>query len=211
MELWKNMGWEWRFTWCGVGSRDVEPDLIPVLEWVGHCLALLGGVLCTGDAEGSDLFFYTGYTRGRGPNMPPAQVYYTRLKNQRKLSHEPFQGCHEAECYDTYEEAKALAFRARGSFEGLFPSGIGLHTRNAFQVLSETLDNPRWVTVFYAKPVGKKGNVSGGTNTAVQISIMHGVKKVNLYVPEERERFIAWITEQLTKQNIDIPPVGVGQ
>jgi hypothetical protein len=206
MELWKNMGWEWSFVWCGVGTRDVPAEHVPLLVWIGHCMALLGGVLSTGDAPGSDTYFYLGYNQGKKENMPPAQIYYTRLKKQRAgLSHDPLRGEHEAERYETYEAAKAIAFKARGSFEGLFPSGVGLHTRNAFQVLSETLEDPRWITLFYATPVGKKGKVSGGTNTAVQISIMHGIKKVNLYVEEERTKFVEWLKGQLTKRGISIP------
>lgn len=207
MELWKNMGWKWHFTWCGVGTRDVPEEHVPLLIWVGHCMALLGGVLCSGDAPGSDTYFYIGYNQGKTEDMPPAQVYYTKLKKQRAgLSHAPIRGEHEAERYDTYEAAKALAFKARGSFEGLFPSGIGLHTRNAFQVLSETLEDPRWITLFYAEPANKKGTRwKGGTNTAAQISIMRGVKKVNLYVEEERTKFVEWLKGQLTKRGISIP------
>jgi len=206
MEIWKEKQWSWHFTWCGVGTRDVPNEHVPILVWIGHCMALLGGVLATGDAVGSDLHFYTGYQLGKAENMPPAQIYFTSLKNQRNLAHDPIQGCHEAERYETYDAAKAMAFKARGSFEGLFPSGIGLHTRNAFQVLSETLEDPRWITLFYAEPANKKGTRwHGGTNTAVQISIMHGIKKVNLYVEEERNRFIDWLKGQLTKRGIAIP------
>jgi hypothetical protein len=170
-------------------------------------MALLGGVLCTGDAPGSDTYFYLGYNQGKRDNMPPAQVYYTRLKKQRAgLFHDPLNGMHEAERYETYEAAKALAFKARGSFEGLFPSGIALHTRNAFQVLSEELCFPRWVTVFWAEPANKKQTRwKGGTNTSIQISIMHGVPRVNLYVKEEREKFIDWVKKQLIKKGITIP------
>lgn len=205
-DLWKSMGFKWHFRWCGVGSRDVPEAIAPFLIWAGHCMALLGGVLSTGDADGSDSLFLLGYLNGKTEEMPPAQIYFTKLKNQRGLPHDPIKGYHEAECYETYEAAKTLAFRARGSFEGLFPSGIGLHTRNSMQVLSETLEDPVWVTLFYARPVGKQDKVDGGTNTAVQISVMSNVKKVNFYVAEERQKFTKWIIEQLTKRGIAVPP-----
>lgn len=204
-DLWKSMGFKWHFRWCGVGSREVPVEHVPFLIWAGRCMALLGGVLSTGDAEGADFFFLSGYLTGKAVDMPPAQIYYTGLKNQRGLPHDPVIGCHEAERYETHEESKAMAFRARGSFEGLFASGIGLHSRNPMQVLSETLINPVWVVLFYAKPVGNKGLVKGGTNTAVQIAIMNNVKRVNLYLEEERDKFKSWIEVQLTKRNIPIP------
>jgi len=210
MDLWKSLGHEWTFTWCGVGSREVPEDVAPILVWIGESMALLGGVLCTGDAAGSDELFYRGYLKGleKKPSLPPAQIYFTKLKNQRGLQHDPVKGYHEAERYDTIDEARAIAFKARGSFEGLFPSGIGLHTRNAFQVLSETLQDPRWITVFYAEPANKKNTRwKGGTNTAVQISIGHLIKKVNLYIEDERNKFVDWIKQQLIKRGIEIPPM----
>ena len=139
--------------------------------------------------------------------MPPAQIYYTRLKNQKGLSHDPVKGHHEAEQHPTHEHSKAIAFKARGSFEGLFAFGIGLHSRNPMQVLSHTLEHPVWLIVFYARPVGKKGRVSGGTNTAVQVAVMHDVKKVNLYVEEQREKFVTWLKDQLNKKGIPVPPM----
>lgn len=206
-DLWTSMGLKWHFRWCGVGSRDVPDDMVPLLIWAGHCMALLGGVLCTGDAPGSDEYFLTGYESGKASDMPPAQVYYTALKNQRNLTHDVVKGHHEAERYPTHDAAKAMAFKARGSFEGLYPSGIGLHSRNPMQVLSETLEHPVWVVLFYAEPVGRQGKVKGGTNTAVQVAIMHDIKRVNLYVGEERDKFINWMKAQLTKREIPIPPL----
>lgn len=211
MQLWETSGWEWKFTWTGVGSRDVPDDVSPVLIWVGKCMALLGGVLCTGDAIGSDYLFKVGYDECRGANMPPAQVYYTKKKNQRDLQHDPVKGQHEAERYPTWEQSSAIAFRARGSFEGLFPSGIGLHSRNPMQVLSETLEDPRKIIVFYARPVGKKGKVDGGTNTAVQVAIQYDIKRVNLYVEETRNEFIQYLKERLSKRGIPIPVLELKQ
>lgn len=205
MELWQSMGLRWKFIWCGVGSREVPDEIVKLQIWVGHCMALLGGVLSTGDAPGSDSNFTIGYERGKSEDMPPAQIYYTCLKNQKGLSHDPVKGYHEAEQYPTHEHSKAIAFKARGSFEGLFASGIGLHSRNPMQVLSHTLEHPVWMIVFYARPVGKKGRVDGGTNTAVQVAVMYDVKKVNLYVEEQRDKFIAWLTDQLNKKGIPVP------
>jgi hypothetical protein len=214
MELWTDYGYTWSFTWCGVGSRDFAPET-PNIEntviWIGHCLALIGGVLCTGDAIGSDAAFKVGYDIGRKEspyNLPPAQVYYTRLKNQRGLTQNAREGQHELESYpDSKLIAQEIAYEARGSFEGLFPSGIALHTRNAFQVLSETLQNPRKFTVLYAKPVGKKLNVKGGTNTANKISLKNKIPVVNLWVDVERDNFIDWLTRQLVNRNIPVPPL----
>lgn len=208
-ELWKDWGFEWSFTWCGVGSREVAPEIVPLMEWIGHCMALLEGVLCTGDALGADTHFFVGYNRGRKAKMPPAQIYYTRKKNQRGLEHDPVLGQHEFERYpDTVHLAQDAAYEARGSFEGLFPSGVALHSRNAFQVLSETMDMPRRMTIYYAKPVGKKGNVKGGTNTAVQISRKNKIPTINLWVEKQREDIISWITRQLNERNIPIPDLG---
>jgi hypothetical protein len=210
MELWEIWGYEWSFTWCGVGTRpaDLTEEITKVQIWTGHCMALLGGVLCTGDAEGSDYNFFVGYNRGRKPKMPPAQIYFTRKKNQRNLPHDAQLGQHEFEMYpEVGHMAQDMAFEARGSFEGLFPSGIALHSRNALQVLSETLDKPRKYTIFAAKPVGKKGLVKGGTNTAVQISRKNKIPVVNLYVEEERTKFIEWLTRQLTTRNIAVPAI----
>lgn len=205
MELWQSMGLRWKFIWCGVGSRDVPDEIVKLQIWVGHCMALLGGVLSTGDAPGSDSNFTTGYERGKSEDMPPAQIYYTCLKNQKGLNHDPVKGYHEAEQYPTHEHSKAIAFKARGSFEGLFASGIGLHSRNPMQVLSHTLEHPVWMIIFYARPVGKKGRVVGGTNTATQVAIMYNVPRINLYNEEERTRFISWLKRQLTNRGINIP------
>ena len=207
MELWKDWGYQWDFTWCGVGSRDnITPEIRSHMVWIGESLALMGGVLCTGDAPGSDTHFWEGYNFGRQPGMPPAQVYYTQKKNQRGSVHNAREGLHELERYpETQHIAQDIAFDARGSFEGLFPSGIALHTRNAFQVLGEDLKSPRRFTVFFAKPVGKQGLVAGGTNTSVQISRRYKIPTINLWLEDQRDGFAKWITDQLTQKGIPIP------
>jgi hypothetical protein len=215
MELWTDLGFEWKFTWCGVGSHQGVPDDIQELQvWIGHCLALIGGVCCTGDAPQSDTNFYDGYMEGRkrsGYNLPPGQVYYTRLKNQKNSHHSPRNGFHELECYpESQVIAQDLAYEARGSFQGLFPSGIALQTRNVFQVLSEDLQHPRKFTVLWAPYKTKNGSqLQGGTNTAYQLSRKNKIPVVNLWVQTERHKFIDWLVKQLNDRKIPLPDLGV--
>lgn len=62
-----------------------------------------------------------------------------------------------------------------------------LHKRNIHQILGINLDTPSLFVIFWAKP--KTGTqVSGGTNTGVQLGIKHNVEVFNLYFPEVRER-----------------------
>lgn len=214
MQQWKEWGYEWKFVWCGVGSHTKVPDDIQNLQaWIGYCLALIGGVCSTGDAPQSDTNFFLGYEYARKKTestLPPAQVYYTRKKNQRGSSHDPKAGFHEFESLPDHVRAAAesMAYNARGSFEGLFPSGIALHSRNACQVLSEDLAQPRKFTVLYAPLSNKAATaVKGGTNTAYQISRVFQVPTINLFVEEERTKFVEWINRQLDKHNITPPPL----
>lgn len=39
---------------------------------------------------------------------------------------------------------------------------------------------------------------------------MHGIKRVNLYVEEERVKFVEWLKGQLTKRGIPIPDLPQG-
>lgn len=213
MDLWTDLGYSWSLTWCGVGSREVPDDIRDVQVWVGYCLGLIGAVLSTGDAIGSDYNFMLGYEAARPKcstyKLPPTQVYYTGLKNQRKLTHCPSKGHHQLEMYpDTMVIAQDMAYEARGSFEGLFSSGIALHTRNALQVLSETLAHPRKFTVIYAKPVGKRLNVKGGTNTTNKIARKNKIPVINLWVEVERTNFIDWLSRQLINRNLEVPTIG---
>lgn len=201
MKRYLELGYTFKFVWTGVGSREVPEEKKVLQEWVGEQLGLLGGVLSTGDAPGSDENFYIGYQRAVANKsrfyLPPAQIYYTSLKNQRNSTHNPIEGYHCLENYpETIGQAEAAAFRARGSFNGLFKSGIALHSRNAFQVLGEDMNQPRKFVIFYAEPKGKRGLVNGGTNTTVQIAKYENVKSINLFLEEDEARLREWIAKQ---------------
>lgn len=53
--------------------------------------------------------------------------------------------------------------------------------RNIFQVLGKDLDTPSDFVVFWAKPIGNSGKVSGGTNTAVALALQESIPVFNMY------------------------------
>ena len=191
------------FVWTGVGSRVVPTAIAEYQAMVGGMMAELGGQLRTGDAFGSDENFLDGYNKAIAelPNMPPAEVYYTRLANRRGLIHDPASGYFEAEQYETFEKAKVIAEVARGSFQNLKDWGIALHTRNVYQVLGPELDKRSWLCILYAEPSGKKGRVKGGTNTALQIAKRFNVPTANIYTEEARWALKRWLLDQLEKKH----------
>jgi hypothetical protein len=70
----------------------------------------------------------------------------------------------------------------------LYEKGIKLHSRNPYQILLDNLKTPVASVIFYAQPVGKKGNVKGGTNTAIRIALDHKIPTVNLATDEGMEK-----------------------
>lgn len=190
------------FVWTGVGSRIVPTIIADYQAMVGGMMAELGGQLRTGDAFGSDENFLRGYNEAifNMSYMPPAEVYYTRLANRRGLVHDPARGYFEAEQYESFEKAKRIAEKARGSFQNLKDWGIALHTRNVYQVLGTELDKRSWLCILYAEPAGKKGRVKGGTNTALQVAKRFNVPTVNIYTEEVRWALKRWLLDQLERK-----------
>ncbi|WJJ54940.1 DprA-like DNA recombination-mediator protein [Xanthomonas phage RTH11] len=99
----------------------------------------------------------------------------------------------DASQFYNWEQARQYAFDARGSFEGLYDNGIALHSRNAYQILLDDLQTPVSSVVYWARPVGKKGQVKGGTNTAVQLARRFNVPQINIYTDEGMEKVLNYI------------------
>ncbi len=171
-----------------VGSRDTPDDVLTLMVYLGWYFTQLGVGISSGDAEGADRAFWYGSTQ--------AENYYDGI-NRIYLAKEGSRGRHtsegkdflNAQNYETYEEAKLLALKARGSFNGLNEWGIGMHVRNIFQVLGHSLKHPARCMFYYGIPTGKTEKVKGGTNTALQLAKQSNIlPRINLYYPENVTR-----------------------
>lgn len=180
--------------YTGVGSRETPADVLQLMFRIGRVMCALGYKGRSGAAPGAD----TAFWQGAQDSPFYGEVGFVNYLPDATMFNKPAFGNivpdHAEEVYDatsfihTYEQAQQLALEARGSFEGLYAGGIKLHTRNAYQVLGGDLDLPSKELFCYAEPVGKRGRVRGGTNTAVMLAQRFNVPIHNLYLDEVRQR-----------------------
>lgn len=172
-----------------VGSRETPLDELELMVRLGRTCTDFGLAVSSGDAFGADRAGWYGAMQSRVYSEIGSRIYLTdSAKNRTRAT---TLGFIIAEDYpEHWDMAKSLAFAARGSFGGLNEYGIGLHTRNVYQILGHNLDEPIKLMFYYAKPVGnpKDERVSGGTNTAVQLAKQSNIeKRVNLATVEGLE------------------------
>lgn len=187
----------WQAAYTGIGSRETPTDVCQLFHAIGYSQCARGWVLRSGGADGADEAFYQGAIAYPGFCSRAAEIFIPwngfKRTHSPPLYHDPERGIYDASRFDAHEEARALALQARGSFEGLGQGGIRLHTRNAYQVLGRTLSQPSRSLVCWAQPIGRKGAVKGGTNTAVQIALRHGIRVLNAYKDVDRRLLEEWV------------------
>lgn len=180
-----------------VGSRETPQDVLALMRQIGQYFCDTSFRGRSGGAPGADTAFHRGAMRSAFYGSVDFDVYLPNSWLFAKpefggLRPDPSNGIYDATTFtDTYESATELAAKARGSFHGLTKVGIQLHTRNVFQVLGPALD-PNYFSkcvVFWAEPTGRKGQVRGGTNTAVQLALQHNIPIFNLFLPNTRRHY----------------------
>ncbi len=147
----------------------------------------------SGEADGADLYFHNGArASAKYPKIGfAAFIPYDGFRSSAdspKIFEDLHRGIYNADKFDLKPLAQEMAFEARGSFEGLGRGGIGLHTRNVYQVLTPTLTHPVQRLFMWATPVSSGAKVRGGTNTAFQLALKHNVPVVNLYHEDMRRK-----------------------
>lgn len=167
-----------------VGSRDVPLDELELMIRIGRTYTDHGIADSSGDAFGSDRAGWWGAKQSRRYDTVGSRIYLTDSWKNRKRAEE--HGFIIAEDFpEKWDLAKSMAFEARNGFGGLNDYGIGLHTRNVYQIHGHNLDETVGAIIFYAEPSKRGDTVSGGTNTAYQLAKKAGVKTiVNLATQE---------------------------
>lgn len=178
-----------------VGSRTVPESILELFIRLGRTLTDHGWGVSSGDAYDTDRAGWYGAQQSKHYHDVGARIYlHKNGANRRWLgSHTPFfiDASQHPECWTM---AQAMALKARGSFYGLSPGGIALHTRNAYQIHGHRLDEPVDRVFLYAEPQGRL-TLKGGTNTAYQIAKEHGIDIKNLYYKEDIDWCNAWLAE----------------
>jgi hypothetical protein len=182
-----------------IGSREAPDEAIRLLEDTGECLCDNGIAVVSGDAMGCDKAGVRGAMRSSSWPLVGARVFLPWDGVEYKDGTVRWADnyiYYDASQFHNIDEARELAFKARGSFHGLYDKGIALQSRNPYQILLDDLRTPTASVVFYAKPVGKKSRVCGGTNTAIQIAIAHGIPTVNLATDEGMDKILKFLARK---------------
>lgn len=188
-----------------VGSRETPTDELELMIRLGRTCTDIGLVISSGDAYGADRAGWWGAKQSEVYGNVGSRIYLTESWKNRQRANQL--GFLIAEDYpEKWIIARALAETARGSFKGLNEYGIGLHTRNVFQITGHTLEEPVKLMFFYAKPNNDGTKVSGGTNSAFQIAKKAEIEKIiNLATPEGLE----YVNKFLEHYEKDYPYVDI--
>lgn len=186
-------------TYAGVGSRDTPQDMLDLMYRMAKVLCDLGWIGNSGEAPGADWYFHQGAkaSSNYGPGAFNAIIPWNGFKSQNEVK------VYQHEGNNIYvmprrrsKRAEMLGIGARGTYAGLnTPGKIALHSRNAMQVLGMDLMSPVKFLICWAKPVGNKGKVSGGTNTAVALALHFGIDVINLATPNGLNRAMTFLEE----------------
>ena len=184
--------------YTGVGSREISKEEYSILVDIGERMAQLGYILRSGGAEGSDSAFQEGACK---INQELTEIWLPWEDFNIKLQ-QKYPKCNYEKFMSLYEynvARKELLTTAiipwfdtmgnRGAHlhpEGWIAPVKKLHARNYYQVVGK--DSLSKVCI-YAAPE-EKGDVKGGTRSAVFLSRYYGIPTFNIRVKEQKETLL---------------------
>lgn len=175
-----------------IGSRQTPQDILDLMVKLASKLATEGYTVRSGGADGADTCAEQGVDSLGTEYSHMKEIYLPwRGFNGRYNKFPPY---YIADKLDGYKKAREIAEETHPAWDRCSDGAKSLHTRNVMQVLGKDVDTPSLFVVFWAVP--KSGTqVSGGTNTAVQLAIKHGVKTINLYHEHERLKIVEYLNK----------------
>ena len=146
--------------YTGIGARKTPRDILMLMKVIAEELERKGWILRSGGAEGADTAFESG-------------------AGELKDIFLPWRGFNDSES-DLYlipDKAFKVAEKIHGAWDSLKQGGKKMHARNVQQVTGRFLNVKSKFVVCWTP----KGEVVGGTATAIKLAEMCGIKVFNLY------------------------------
>lgn len=175
--------------YTGIGSRETPPEVLELMSKIAYKLAQQGWQGRSGSAGGADLALEQGFMQAVGDSTNRGDftgyLPWSGFNNQSADQYHSVRG--------NCKSAAVIAEKIHPAWERCSRGAKALHTRNVYQVLGDDLKAPSELCVFYAQPVGKSGQVKGGTNTAVQLCLENKAKCTNLYYEDVRIKWYNWL------------------
>lgn len=179
-------------SYAGIGSRQTPANIREVMEQLAEKLARRGLTLRSGGADGADKAFEKGCDRVQG-----AKIIFTAnnwyFRNERNET--------DARYYlsKRWEEAETITSQYHPSWQYLKPFSKKLHTRNCFQILGLSLNEPASFVLCWtpdgAKTESDTSHATGGTGQAIRVAHAYGVKVYNLANDDDLRLAQQWLTE----------------
>ena len=139
-------------TYAGIGSRETPDNVLAYFTQLANYLGRNGWTLRSGGAPGAD----TAFERG----ALTKQIFIPWIGFQQRSTREP-----GVLCLD-HPLAEEIAKSAHPNWAACSRGARTLHTRNVFQVLGATLNQPSRFVVCWTKG----GTGAGGTGQALRIA-----------------------------------------
>lgn len=168
--------------YTGIGSRETPLVICDLMTKVGIVLAKKGYILRSGKAQGADAAFQVGAQQVKGSQC---EIYIpwrgfkgdVRLVDNWDILPKGMQ-----EGGDAFEIMKTI----HPYWSKCTASVVKLHCRNVYQVLGNDLQTPSKFVLYWAKVV--RGEVSGGTATAVNLANLYDIPTINMYFDDWKDK-----------------------
>jgi hypothetical protein len=153
--------------YTGIGTRDIDEEIIDIAVMIGVKLAEANYVLRSGAAPGCDTAFEMGCDMQSGKK----EIYTPWKKFSDDDTHIPL------ETLKNKNQAEKITQKFHPAWNKLSQGAKKLHTRNVYQVLGNNLNTPSKFIICYTKD----GKFSGGTGQALRIADSYNIPIFNLY------------------------------
>lgn len=184
--------------YTGVGSRETPANILKLMERIGYALASQGWTLRSGGALGADQAFERGMFESVGLDQPynwvPAEIYlpWAGYEEHHKYTHGGLNILPSDIRLEDERIAEGMAMSIHPAWEACKQGARKMHTRNVFQVLGKTLDQPSKMLIAWTR-LDSRGNPKGGTATAINLARENGIEVFNLNKLPHFERISGWI------------------